>query len=236
MKLTKKTAVWLFGIPVLVGAYLIYKEFTKPTSKVPAGDDKTGTPISTKPKIDTTKLPVSDFPLKMGVGSKKNPNKSVMALQDELGNLVIDGIFGAKTLAALQAQTGKSQIADANDLQATLEQIWAQDAASDATVNKGDLSDTIIFNTENGASEIWVNVASAWRGVDNNSGVWVYNDQQYNVNVSDSFSTADFVPYLSDSSTGMLILKSAMQPSFSNPYPPRAGSYFLVDPTTIQVS
>lgn len=92
--------VILGGVIVLSGGiYLIHLLKSKPAAKLPDSVDKS--PAST-PKQATT---ASVFPLK--VGSKSD---LVKQLQSLLG-VTADGIFGPKTLAALTAQTQKTQIA-----------------------------------------------------------------------------------------------------------------------------
>ena len=49
----------------------------------------------------------------MGKGSK---GSNVVLLQQALMGLVVDGIFGSQTEAALIAQTGKKSVASANEI------------------------------------------------------------------------------------------------------------------------
>jgi hypothetical protein len=105
----------LLGVPILIGGYLIWKQFSKPS----AGSKQDVPPPSPKDS-KTTKNPAaaSDFPLVKGM--PKNDNvKSLQALLNSAGAspvLVIDGLFGNKTLAALQSIYGKNQIDSSDDL------------------------------------------------------------------------------------------------------------------------
>jgi hypothetical protein len=104
----------IFGIPVLVGLYFIYKQFTKPKS-----NDKRDTPPP-PPKEDPVVDPYvkSDFPLKKG-----SKNGTVGTLQNLLNTsdlvtikLNPDNDFGTKTEGALLTVYGKKQIDSAADL------------------------------------------------------------------------------------------------------------------------
>ena len=105
---------WYYLVPVVIGAYLIYRQFTKKND--PKGDAPP--PIVTPPPPS----PSSDFPLSRGT-----KNATVETLQTTLNIglqaqgstlLVVDGDFGGKTLAALQGFTGKSSIANQAELDA----------------------------------------------------------------------------------------------------------------------
>lgn len=120
---TKYKKGLLYGIPVLIGLYLIYKQFAKnKTSNIPS-------PIIKKP--NTPNSPTSEtgndaLPLKMGSkdpGAPLNPTGRVVEMQkliNYLGyvpegannyvKLVEDGIFGKKTEAALYFWIQKNTI------------------------------------------------------------------------------------------------------------------------------
>jgi len=105
---------WYYLVPVVIGAYLIYRQFSKkndPKSDAPA-------PLPTPPPAPPA--PSSDFPL-----SKGTKNATVETLQEILNVglqaqggtlLVVDGDFGSKTLAALQSLAGTTSIANQSQL------------------------------------------------------------------------------------------------------------------------
>ena len=107
---------WYYLIPVGLGAYLIYRQFSKKND--PKGDAPA--PLPTPPPAPPA--PSSDFPLSRGT-----KNATVETLQTNLNVglqaqggtlLVVDGDFGSKTLAALQGLTGKSSIKNQAELDA----------------------------------------------------------------------------------------------------------------------
>jgi hypothetical protein len=145
--MTSKTKKYLlYAIPLLVGGYLIYKQFargSKKTEDVPLPEPPTPLPSPSSPSGSST------YPLQ--VGSK---NSSVGALQSLLNTalqcqnktlLVVDNNFGSKTEAALMALTNKSSVnsyaefesikkslASTCNLSANLDWAWKLIAASDS--------------------------------------------------------------------------------------------------------
>jgi hypothetical protein len=116
---------WYYLVPVVIGAYLIYRQFSKKND--PKGDAPP--PLPTPPPAPPA--PSSDFPL-----SKGTKNSTVETLQETLNIglqaqgvtplLVVDGDFGSKTLAALQSLAGTTTIqnqAQLNDLRAKMIQL-----------------------------------------------------------------------------------------------------------------
>lgn len=110
--MNKKAKIALFSLPLFVGAYFIYKQFAKPSA-----NGKTDAPPPPAPPNSVFNQPSSSattssaYPL--GVGSKGDAVKSLQAILNAAGAspaLSPDGIFGPKTLAALQAIVGKSSI------------------------------------------------------------------------------------------------------------------------------
>jgi hypothetical protein len=107
----------IFGIPVLVGLYFIYKQFAKPK----ASDKRDVIPPNPpSPEVIPDIQTKSDFPLKKG-----SKNKSVGTLQSLLNTsdlvtkkLDPDNNFGSLTEGALLTVYGKKQINDAADLNA----------------------------------------------------------------------------------------------------------------------
>lgn len=102
----------LYAIPILAGGYLIYKQFTK----AKATDVRDVPP---PPQLGST-AEISEFPLKKG--SRNNSVKTLQSmLNAELSKqgkplLVVDGIFGSKTEAALTLVTGKNTVQSAQEL------------------------------------------------------------------------------------------------------------------------
>jgi hypothetical protein len=109
-------------IPVLIGAYLIYRYLKKTKST-----DYDTSPAPTK--IFTTAA--SDFPLQKG-----SRNELVKKLQAYLG-VTADGIFGPKTEAALLAATGKTTVASAAELDTLLAKAAAK-SKTDADVARAE--------------------------------------------------------------------------------------------------
>jgi hypothetical protein len=105
---------WYYLVPVAIGAYLIFRQFSK------KNDPKADAP--TPPIISPSPSPSVDFPLQKG-----SKNSTVNTLQSILNVglqaqgatlLVVDGDFGNKTLAALQSLAGKTSIANQAELDA----------------------------------------------------------------------------------------------------------------------
>jgi hypothetical protein len=106
----------LYSIPLLVGGYLIYKQFAgkKQVQDVPLPPP----PSPVKPDVS---MP-SDFPLRNG-----SRNSNVGALQSLLNTalqcknktlLSVDNIFGGKTEAALMELTGKTSVNSSKEFEA----------------------------------------------------------------------------------------------------------------------
>lgn len=135
MKLTDKQIKYGAGILVLVGAYLVLKEFfgKKSTKNI------TQTPKPSVPKVETkvtNKLVAQEFPIKKGnrdEGAPLNPKGKVVELQKLINTkgyqiasdkfmgkplikLVEDGIFGTKTEQAVKFWIDKKSIDNQLDL------------------------------------------------------------------------------------------------------------------------
>lgn len=139
MKLNKTAKVALFSIPILVGIYLIYKQFRKPS-------DKPYTPPPTpKPPIVPVRTPVQtnsgcDYPLKKGVYNcdlvaqvqwalNHIPSTSYTTTSNlvKYRPLAEDGDFGPKT-------------------QAVLNDFWGSQCNGDCTVdNQSDMDSIMSF-------------------------------------------------------------------------------------------
>lgn len=91
---TKTRKYVLIGGAVLVALYIINKSL------------KSATKSSQDPNIDEPSA-VADKDKYLSLGST---GLEVMLLQEQLGNLVVDGIFGVKTQARLKDVTGLSLI------------------------------------------------------------------------------------------------------------------------------
>lgn len=113
--MTKTKKILLYGVPVALGLYLIFRQFSKGRAvqeKKSPDDVGGGTKTRTSAK--------SVYPLKKGVS-----NSEVEKLQDilniELNRqgktlLVVDGIFGNKTEAALISVGGRLEVKNESEL------------------------------------------------------------------------------------------------------------------------
>jgi hypothetical protein len=106
MKLSKQTQIIIFSVPILVGLYLIYKQFSNSKKSAPTAD-------ANNPSENTNST-TNPYPLKKG-----SKNSNVSSLQSLLNTaltcqnqtlLVVDGNFGAKTEAALNTYFGKKSV------------------------------------------------------------------------------------------------------------------------------
>ena len=107
---------WYYLIPVAIGGYLIYRQFSK---KNDPNADAPKPPVVPDIHNNQVNVPSSDFPLQKG-----SRNNTVGALQTLLNSelssqgktlLVVDNNFGPKTEAALSSIYGKSSIANQID-------------------------------------------------------------------------------------------------------------------------
>ena len=222
-----KTQKWLLILaPITLGVgYIVYTLLKGGKSTVPTVYPKKDQPTDAKPTIDTTPTKTNEYPLKIGVGSKSNPSKAVMVLQDMLGT-TIDGIFGKNTGAALQEQTGLNQINDANQLQQVLDQIYNQDNAIDYSKYTQALLTQYNYNPNlkyiNSISDCnWQELKQVADGsfVFTGGQWWVPNGRQYDI--------SKLIPDIQDPATGKIILLD------------KTGSqdlYWLADPQSIYLS
>ena len=110
----KETLVKIgFGIPVLVGVYLIFSQFMKKSYPADA-------PPPQNPQKDSqpeASAANKDFPLKKG--SKNDTVKSLQALLKSTGATIdVDGKFGNQTEGVLKTVYGKSQVDSLSDFRA----------------------------------------------------------------------------------------------------------------------
>jgi peptidoglycan hydrolase-like protein with peptidoglycan-binding domain len=166
MKLDKKKIMIgiLVGVPILLGVYLVYKAFFLPKS----GNNKTDAPPSdvVNEKLVSTPNTANAknyFPL-----SKGSINDKVKTLQIILNSaganpqLVVDGNFGAKTLAALKSIANLSSINSQSDLDNLKNQIIASSPSSNQELTNIDVANGLVSDYTIGDI--------------NNSTVEIYND------------------------------------------------------------
>ena len=84
MKLSKPVQIFVFSVPILVGLYFIYKQFSNTGAASDNNDAVNPNPIPPnpdpkKPKTNVVQPSVSDYPLKKGV-----KNATIMSLQSLL--------------------------------------------------------------------------------------------------------------------------------------------------------
>jgi hypothetical protein len=216
-----KTQKWLLILtPIVIGVgYIVYKLLQGGQSALPSSYPKQGFPTNTQPSVPAS-TSTSDFPLKVG-----SNNKSVMALQDALG-VTIDGIFGSKTLAALQAQANLSSISDANQLANVIAQLnqsknnSAYEGATRALLN--------LYDTNTGLSYLNLSADSNWIQLNQAAdGSFTYANAQFFVPNGTQYDISKVIPDVEDMGTGKLVI-------IDN----RSGNsvYWLADPNAIFLS
>jgi hypothetical protein len=179
---------WYYLVPVVLGVYLIYRQFSKKND--PKGDAPA--PLPTPPPAPPA--PTSDFPLRKG-----SKNSTVETLQETLNIglqaqgvttlLVVDGDFGSKTLAALQSLAGTTTIQNQAQLDALrVEMIKLTELSED--LNWGwKLLDA--FNS-GGFTQLVVRKPIILRGYTKNfEGVYIRNNKDINVPAR-SYSLPDY--------------------------------------------
>jgi peptidoglycan hydrolase-like protein with peptidoglycan-binding domain len=125
----KKIIIWAaVFLPVAIGGFFLFKYFKKGPKDyyIPPGPAET--PVKSL-------SPASDFPVRYG-----SKGDLVKQLQRLLG-VTADGIFGAKTQAALLAQTGKISIADQATFDKVIAQLTAKVAAGASLQRANQLTD-----------------------------------------------------------------------------------------------
>ena len=107
-----KIVTILIGI---AGAYFIYRYIKGNKNSSNESPKKKDYSIDVPPpeKISEVQFNVGTGKFPLGKGSK---GSNVVLLQQALMGLVVDGIFGSQTEAALIAQTGKKSVASANEI------------------------------------------------------------------------------------------------------------------------
>ena len=131
----KGKTVWVIAgvagaalISIVVAWHFLIPSKSKTTKK----KDTTPTPAPPNSGVYTAPAPsgggyASGYPLKNG--SRGDNVKSLQQALVRLGHpLVVDGIMGSKTTAALTAQTGSSSVESPSDLQALVDQSWANNS------------------------------------------------------------------------------------------------------------
>ena len=161
--MNKKLKTVLIFLPIVAGAalvimYIIKAQKSAALSEQPKQPSPAKAP-DLKNAASSGTVDNSQFPLKKG-----SKNDYVKSLQDELG-VSIDGIFGKDTLAALKEQTGKTQIDNIDDLNATIDRILAQDAGMALSNDRITRSNSIISNQLNGNSNLKILRDSKWTQV-----------------------------------------------------------------------
>lgn len=123
MKFNKKL-IW-YSLPILVGGFLIYKQFSKGKNK---NEDVPLPPLPPAPiGGGGGGVPSSDFPLRKGskndmVGSLQSLLNTALACKTS-PLLVVDNNFGTKTEAALNDLTGKKSVSSASDFESVKKQL-----------------------------------------------------------------------------------------------------------------
>jgi peptidoglycan hydrolase-like protein with peptidoglycan-binding domain len=128
MELSRNAKIALYGLPIAVGLYLIYRQLSK--SKAAKAEPSKPTPPQPQTPTKPTQPTANDaFPLKKGsrdAGAPYAPSGRVVALQsminikgyDEKGKttrLKEDGIFGPKTEEAVIFWLNKNSVDNLDD-------------------------------------------------------------------------------------------------------------------------
>jgi len=205
--MNKYVRITLISLPILVLGGIAYWQIKK--YKVPAKQPAPNTNGLNPVKSNVTNTPAPaisnsgcTFPLKKG-----SINPCVGQLQIALGQLVVDNNFGSKTLARLQAVTGKSQVDSSVDLANILS------ALKDSAVSDFDItlskSNALISQYQNNPIK-WIQslASTSWQEVkqDGNNN-WVPAGYILNASNGLKFSTADYsIMQMADEDTGFVVI------------------------------
>jgi peptidoglycan hydrolase-like protein with peptidoglycan-binding domain len=156
MSIDKKKVLMIaaIGVPLIIGGYLIYKSLFAQK----AGNGKTDLP---KPKPNPTPTPTqSDYPIQQG--SKGDLVKNLQVLLNAAGAspaLVVDGVFGKKTEAALLQIGNRTKVTDESDFNSLKNDIKSQNAAANLQQNNLDYGWDLLddYNNTNNTASSQVN-------------------------------------------------------------------------------
>lgn len=132
--------VW-YALPIVIGVYLIYRQFSKAKTPQEPSSDTNNTNVNSGNNTNNTQT--SEYPLKKGsrdAGAPNNPTGLVVELQKlintyggyrpKLGYLISlpirlseDGIYGANTEWAVEQYLGKKTVDNRADLLALEQKI-----------------------------------------------------------------------------------------------------------------
>jgi len=135
--MNKTTKKILFAVPIVIGVYLIVRQFTKGSGKtepVIQGGETSGTSSSS----GTTSTTPSVFPLKKGSRGEKVRELQKKLLEKDSRSLPKygdDGIFGSETETALKTLFNKTQIKDQAELDSLT--TWRPPMAAPITQSSG---------------------------------------------------------------------------------------------------
>ncbi len=179
--MTKKKVGLLigFGVPALVGLYLITKGLLKPKS-TDVVDAPPPPKTTTPPSTTTTATPKSVFPIKSG--SRGDAVKTLQTLLNSAGaGLSVDGIFGTKTQAALVKIYGKTQIDSQTDLNSLKNTLSEQSVVASNLDWAWQLVDAYNSNPLK-IGNLVVNRATTLYGIKKNfQGIWKQTGQNLNM-------------------------------------------------------
>jgi len=134
---------WLYAIPAVVGLYLIYLQIKKKKPSIKINE------VVVPPNVPTNTGGVSVYPLKKG--SKNDTVKLLQGILNmslpmpnpyiisggTINKLVVDGDFGSKTEAALNAIAGVKQINSASEFQSVITSVKNSSNYSDSNDSGG---------------------------------------------------------------------------------------------------
>lgn len=223
MAVNKKILIGGCIAGILIGAWLIWKQFQNPSAKEGESQEKPN-PLEPNRDSNGNSIPTpavdKNFPLKKG-----SKNAYVGKLQLALGGLVVDNIFGNKTLAALKSKTGKTQVNSFDELQSIID-VETNNKLSTVTnrISKANQLLSSYKSSDFGSNpQIYITIDSVWSGADYSvmRKDYVDNGLMKNWTKGTFLSADDYVP-VAVSNDGLLMVK-------------QGNSFWGIEPITITI-
>ncbi len=163
--------------------YIKGKKIPSEKEKDVTGNVGESAPVKTSP----IQASAGSFPLKFG-----SKNSLVGQLQTALG-ISSDNAFGAKTQAALLAQTGKLSITTQQEFNTIITSLSMRPAIA-ANIKR---ADSLIATYKNNtlSQMMAINNITAYGGIEDTSGAFILNNKNVTLKSGVKLSRADYVPY-----------------------------------------